>query len=91
MRHRQVVVGGAETADRVVGETGMEMLEEAGSRARGAINAMWEGRASRLRIVCHDGEEFLLIDFTILVEIKLVYHGLARRGGYVGLAQWTGV
>lgn len=87
MRHRQVVVGGAETADRVVGETGMEMFEQVGSRERGAVNGMWVGRASRLRVVCHDGEEFLFVDFTILVEIKLVYHGLARRGGHVGLAR----
>ena len=42
--------------------------------------------ASRLRVVCHDGKEFLLVDLPVLVQIELVYHCLPGRGAHTGLA-----
>lgn len=35
----------------------------------------WQ-REGPLGIICHDGEELLLVDFAVLVEIELVYHRL---------------
>ena len=32
-----------------------------------------------LSVVCHDSEELLLIDLTVLVEIEFVYHRLSMR------------
>ena len=32
----------------------------------------------RLCVVRHDGKELLLVDFAILVEVKLINHGLSR-------------
>ena len=69
----------------------MERLNWAGPKKLGRsvaeLNAMEAvACASRLRVVCHDGKEFLLVDLPVLVQIELVYHCLPERGAHTGLA-----
>ena len=52
---------------------GLDEASHIGGPMPGGIEA---DKASRLRIVCHYCKELLLVDLSILVQIKFVYHCL---------------